>query len=187
MRIEPGLHYSASPDRGDGARMSYLRVEDNPDGIHVFFDDVQQPGPCVPAGCAHFVETDVATLARMSPHTLGLSMDFIDGSGNDVVRVYVDGALKHTGTSWEDYFRYDPAAIADPHTHTVDSLLIRTSGDAAPGTFGNGFRLDNFNLSSGPILVGPPTEKDQCKTGGWKIFTNPTFKNQGQCVSFVNH
>jgi hypothetical protein len=25
---------------------------------------------------------------------------------------------------------------------------------------------------------------DQCKNGGWKTFTNPTFKNQGQCVSF---
>jgi hypothetical protein len=34
-------------------------------------------------------------------------------------------------------------------------------------------------------LVGPPTSKDQCKDGGWKSFNNPTFKNQGQCVSFV--
>jgi hypothetical protein len=33
--------------------------------------------------------------------------------------------------------------------------------------------------------VGPPTSKDQCKNGGWKTFDNPTFKNQGECVSFV--
>ena len=38
-----------------------------------------------------------------------------------------------------------------------------------------------------PAPVGPPTSKDQCKHGGWKTFTNPTFKNQGQCVSFVVH
>ncbi|MEK7602369.1 MAG: hypothetical protein AAB472_02695 [Patescibacteria group bacterium] len=43
-----------------------------------------------------------------------------------------------------------------------------------------------------PIVVVPPpvttpTDKDVCKKGGWKIFTNPTFKNQGQCVSFVEH
>jgi hypothetical protein len=32
----------------------------------------------------------------------------------------------------------------------------------------------------------PPTTKDQCKNGGWANFTNPgTFKNQGDCVSFV--
>jgi glucuronoarabinoxylan endo-1,4-beta-xylanase len=30
-----------------------------------------------------------------------------------------------------------------------------------------------------------PTSKDQCKNGGWKNFTNPAFKNQGDCVSFV--
>lgn len=30
-----------------------------------------------------------------------------------------------------------------------------------------------------------PTDKDQCKEGGWRKFTNPSFKNQGECVSFV--
>jgi YVTN family beta-propeller protein len=32
-----------------------------------------------------------------------------------------------------------------------------------------------------------PTDKDQCKNGGWATFTNPSFSNEGQCVSFVNH
>jgi hypothetical protein len=36
-------------------------------------------------------------------------------------------------------------------------------------------------------LVGPPTSKDQCKHGGWQTFNNPSFKNQGQCVAYVNH
>jgi hypothetical protein len=35
--------------------------------------------------------------------------------------------------------------------------------------------------------VGPPTAKDQCKHGGWKTFNHPSFKNQGQCVSYVAH
>jgi hypothetical protein len=33
-----------------------------------------------------------------------------------------------------------------------------------------------------PVL---PTSKDQCKHGGWRNF--PQFKNQGQCIAFVNH
>ena len=33
--------------------------------------------------------------------------------------------------------------------------------------------------------TAPPTNKDQCKKNGWKSFNNPTFKNQGDCVSFV--
>jgi hypothetical protein len=30
-----------------------------------------------------------------------------------------------------------------------------------------------------------PTSKGQCKNGGWRNF--PGFRNQGNCVSFVNH
>ena len=34
----------------------------------------------------------------------------------------------------------------------------------------------------------PPTNKDQCKDGGWQSFNNPFFNNQGGCVSYVvNH
>ncbi len=35
------------------------------------------------------------------------------------------------------------------------------------------------------VIGGTPTDMNQCKNGGWKTFTNPTFKNQGQCVSSV--
>src|SRR5437868_2067458 len=59
--FQPGMHTSVSPDRGDGSRMSYLRFEDSAIGLNVFFDDVQQPVPCVPTGCANFVETQVGT------------------------------------------------------------------------------------------------------------------------------
>jgi hypothetical protein len=35
--------------------------------------------------------------------------------------------------------------------------------------------------------VGPPTNKDQCKNGGWQTFNTPRkFKNQGDCIQFVN-
>jgi len=46
------------------------------------------------------------------------------------------------------------------------------------------------SLSGIAILVAPPaspTNKAQCKDGGWMTFTNPKFKNQGACVSYVNH
>jgi YVTN family beta-propeller protein len=48
-------------------------------------------------------------------------------------------------------------------------------------------------VGSGPVHVAfavrtqGPTGIDQCKAGGWQTFTNPKFKNQGECVSFVNH
>jgi glucuronoarabinoxylan endo-1,4-beta-xylanase len=30
-----------------------------------------------------------------------------------------------------------------------------------------------------------PTSKDECKQGGWATFNNPSFRNQGDCVSSV--
>lgn len=37
------------------------------------------------------------------------------------------------------------------------------------------------------VVPNTPTSVDQCKHDGWRTFTNPTFKNQGDCVSFVVH
>ena len=35
--------------------------------------------------------------------------------------------------------------------------------------------------------TGPPVNKDQCKDGGWMRFDVPhPFKNQGDCIQFVN-
>lgn len=36
-----------------------------------------------------------------------------------------------------------------------------------------------------PQEPAEPTTKDECKKGGWQDFTDPGFKNQGQCVAFV--
>lgn len=32
-----------------------------------------------------------------------------------------------------------------------------------------------------------PSNKDACKKDGWKTFNAPSFRNQGQCVSWTNH
>lgn len=32
-----------------------------------------------------------------------------------------------------------------------------------------------------------PHSKDDCKHGGWKTYVKPAFRNQGQCVSYVEH
>jgi len=63
---------------------------------------------------------------------------------------------------------------------SVDVLLdVHGSADLTNITF-NG-------VTQVPVVttVGPPTSKNACKHGGWKTFNNPTFKNQGRCVSYV--
>ena len=178
-----GLHTSVSPDDGTGGRMSYLRFEDQGDGVHVFFDDVTDAGPF--PTIANFNETDIATLSRADAHTIRFSIHFKDGPANDVVRIYVDGALKITGTTWEDYYRYDPEQAGNGNVvPTTSKLLFRESGTANPSNLGNGFLVDGVSLSSSSSS-GSPTNKDECKKGGWQTFDDPTFKNQGDCVSFI--
>jgi hypothetical protein len=63
-------------------------------------------------------------------------------------------------------------------TITAVDILIDVEGTA-----------DVSDITVNGVLQVPapsgPTSKDQCKDGGWKTFTNPSFKNQGDCVSFV--
>ncbi len=186
---QPGLSVVASPDRGDGARMSWVQMADTPDGLAVNFFDYQDVAPFGTsanraAGCSgldDFVFTPVAIgLDRTVPHTIKITMQLIDGPRNDVVQVFVDGALVHTGTSWEDYFRYCEATDT---SRTVDSVLFRTGGAPAPATLGKGFVIDNLTVQTGRV----PRSVNECKNNGWEAFTTPrTFKNQGDCIQFVN-
>jgi cytoskeletal protein CcmA (bactofilin family) len=146
---QPGLSVVASPDRGDGARMSWVQMRDTPTGLEVNFFDYQISA-APPTG--DFVFTNVVSgLDRTVPHHIRITMEFVDGPENDIVKVYVDGMLKHTGTSWEDFFRQYQA----PGTRTVDCVLFRTGGipgtHDAPATFGKGFLIDNLRVFSGAV------------------------------------
>jgi hypothetical protein len=47
--------------------------------------------------------------------------------------------------------------------------------------------LTNSDLAFKTYVAQAPANKAECKKGGWKHFVNPRFKNQGQCIAFVNH
>ena len=142
---QPGLSVVASPDRGDGGRMSWIQMTDEADGLAVNFYDVRGRG-----NPANFVESFlVHGLNRAVPHTIALSMDFREGPSNDIVRVYVDGRLRHTGTSWENYFRFDSEAAGTGNmVPIVNRILFRTGGVAAPATSGKGFLIDNLLVAT---------------------------------------
>lgn len=166
---QTGLAVVASPDRGDGARMGWVQMADTSTGLEVRFNDYRDEhvvgsSSNLAQGCAandDFFQTTIASgLARDQVHTVKISLDFLEGPRNDVVRVWVDGALAHVGTSWEDYFRYCEETDT---SRTVDSILFRTAGTAAPATLGNGFLIDNLELSSGPITTS-------VSDGSWTLY-----------------
>jgi hypothetical protein len=145
--LQTGLHVSVSPDSGDGGRMSYVRFEDQADGVHVFFDDVTNPGPVGTE--SHWNETDIATLTRTSAHTITFSMSFKPGPANDWVKVSIDGRTKIIGTTWEDYYRYDAEQGGNNNQiPLISKMLFRVSGTANPANEGNGFLVDGLSLFS---------------------------------------
>lgn len=145
-----GMHMSFSPDRGDGSRMSYLRFEDGTTGLDVFFDDVQ--GTTNPA---NFVETQIATgLNRTVPHTVKMTLQTVSGNSNDIVKIYIDSSLVHTGGSWEDYYRFDSEASAEQSARIVKTVLFRESGTANTADTGYGFLIDNLTLTSETTING---------------------------------
>jgi hypothetical protein len=144
---QPGLSVVASPDRGDPSRMSWVQMVDTPSGLGLNFEDYQE-------SIQDFVVTPIATgLDRTVPHTVKITMQFVDGPSNDVVKVYLDGALIHTGTSWEDYYRDWAGGIPAP----VDSIMFRVAGTAAPANSGNGFLIDNFSSFTAPATAADLT------------------------------
>ena len=83
-----------------------------------------------------------------------------------------------------------------PHPDTLFQNSSYGSEYCDGGTAGTGaFRLDSPTSACWTgyvpavqfVATGPaPASKDQCKNGGWQQFDNPHFKNQGDCIQFVN-
>lgn len=46
--------------------------------------------------------------------------------------------------------------------------------------------IDNSDKHALDPIVGTPDDKEKCKQNGWQTFVNPAFKNQGECISYVN-
>jgi hypothetical protein len=201
---QPGLAVNLSADNGDGARMSQVEMADAADGLRVIFIDYQDrppygseenPANGAGPGGDDFYETIVASgLDRTAKHHVRVEHSFYDGPHNDVVIVNVDeGKFVHHGTSWEDFYRWRQPVIDPSQTKLVRESRVarsimfhtRTTRGTAPNTLRFGFKFDNVDQASGPILVGPPSDKDECKKGGFRTFNNPSFRNEGECVSFV--
>lgn len=188
---QPGLEVVVSPARGDDHRMSWLRMADLPDGLAISAAsraDASNPGA--------FQLVTVATgLDRSLSHSIRLTMDFVDGPANDVVRVFVNGGLRYVGQSWETYYALDPNGAANfgGNPPAVNRLMFRTGsdllrgipGDPAPALLGKGLLFDAVRVRAFSL----PRSADDCKAGGWRLVFDSdgvAFSNQGDCISWAN-
>jgi hypothetical protein len=139
---QPGSNLSVSPDDGTGSRMSYLRFEEHTNGVHVYFIDVTDKGPL--GTVANFNEKDIATLSRGNVHNIAFAITFKTGSSPDQVKIMIDGRLAATGTSWKNYYKFDPEQSSNGNAvPSTSTLLFIERGTAVPSNAGNGYLIDN--------------------------------------------
>lgn len=151
-------------------RQGYVRiVDDGSSNFDLLFFDVEaveSGGNCTATSRFRGTAIDL-NLDPSLWHQLGIEIFFQDGlagdgSGNDIVNVYVDQTLVHTGTTWE-------ACIG---ARSVDRLLFEAGGDTElEDHLGNGLYFDQ-------ILV-----TDLCPNDGRCPPPAPEFESVGECVS----
>jgi hypothetical protein len=143
-QLQDGLGISVSADNGAGARMTYLRMgDDSVNGMNLQFVDF---GGSPEDFVYHWVATN---LDRSVWHRIDMAVYFLEGPGNDIVRISLDGQLLVTGTTWEDYSRSYTLPDGSPGPlPPVNSLLFRAGGTSVPSVLGQGFYIDDVNLES---------------------------------------
>jgi len=118
-----------------------------------------------------------ATVTGCAENPLGFSVTF-SGSGfapNAVISGYDNGVFRGITT-------------ADARGNFVDFTLLVLSLPSEVSfvdTASNSAVVTVMGCGGGGGGGGQPETKDECKKGGYAEFTDPAFKNQGQCVSSV--
>ena len=153
-------------------RQAFVRIVDN--GVSGFDLTYVQTAD----GCT-FPNTLIATdLSYTDWHRLGIEIFFVDGlasgtagqpgaEGNDIVNIYVDGCLVHTGSSWESCIG----------ARVVDQLLFETSNEN-PSFDGNGLYFDN-------VLVTDLCPVGNCNSDGNSISLFPTFATNNVLTDYT--
>jgi hypothetical protein len=182
---QPALEMSISPVfNNQGARMQYIGLWHTTDSgsnnkLLIFTNDVEgvfpanTPTPCFQ--CANFVPWEIKYVDPALPHTIGMTMQFVQPNA-DVVKFYVDGVLSGVSQtsfrSWEYYYPVDTESDPNgtyPYSRAVNDLLFhpgdvdtclnfadyqgscdqRTTGPGHTTTANNGFLFNNITTCAG--------------------------------------
>lgn len=149
------MSINAAP-RQSNVRMSYVGIRDVGTGFNLEFYETLAGGafPASPTIIA-------SNLCYTAWYQLDFYIEFVDGlsggNGNDIMKIYLNGMLIHTGTTWETYYA-SPAWTATPYPIAVDALMFRLSGTAVPGNSGNGFYIDNVSSDNAAVPASSPVQ-----------------------------
>ncbi len=169
--------------------------------------DFELPGPVA--------FTDITELSAEYEITAGdcgtgsprFQLNIADDPGPNNVFVYIGPSPNYTGCGIGPGSTGNLVETAEPRFDVTQLTCVVAPANAFYATYeeaaacigdreveGIQLVVDNGNIEievdpnvAVDVEIGPPTSKDQCKNCGWATFNTPrTFKNQGDCIQFVN-
>ncbi|HEY0173902.1 MAG TPA: thrombospondin type 3 repeat-containing protein, partial [Pyrinomonadaceae bacterium] len=205
------LNANSTPEVCDGAD------NDLNDGVDEGFanNDNDTQADCVDADDDNDGVSDAAEIAAGSdPLNATSTPEVCDGVDNDLNDGVDEGFTNSDGDAQANCVDADDDNDGTPDAQDAFPLNPSESVDTDGDGIGNNADFDDDNdgvldgvdncpLRSNPdqadfdndgvgdtcdTATGAPTDKEQCKDGGWQRFDTPrTFKNQGDCIQFVNN
>jgi hypothetical protein len=131
-----------------------------------------------------------ATLAGMpaGSHIRAFSINVGQTNADDAgLGAYLDNVVVTRVSDGATTYDFDPPdldADDDGHNDDVDNCPSIPNADQANADGdAQGDACDPDDDNDGIPDTEDTNSKDDCKNGGWQSFTNPTFRNQGQCVA----
>ena len=78
-------------------------------------------------------------------------------------------------------------AVALVGSGTILDAMFAVDGGWSQADGEQTVHVDNVVIGEHSFdFTPPPASEEQCKKGAWRMHENPSFKNQGQCVSHFN-
>ncbi|HEX8709686.1 MAG TPA: hypothetical protein VF723_15710 [Pyrinomonadaceae bacterium] len=167
-----------------------------------WWSTVTVPGFCNPNGpasCAGQQFFNLNSFLAVYPDTTIVTTYISGNSRADLYGTQFVGGQNSAGAPWANFDgNVDAFRIVlndgNGTAYNFEAVNPDDDGDGiadtcdADSTAGPDFDHDGVIDGSGcDEEVGPPTAASQCKNGGYKNFNAPhTFKNQGDCIQYVN-
>jgi len=181
--FQKGLQLTVSPDNGEGGRMSWVRLLDQPDGVHV--DASDSPGS--DGGFAYY---DLGKLSHGQPHTIEFRIKVVAGEVNDRVRILIDDQdVGQCFTTWETFYR-EQQNLSEPLN--IDRLQFRSGGAQGPPELAEsgGYLFDNVTVTTGTgsaspgcdVTIDKQADASTVRAGGL-VGYRITAQNRGRAVA----
>lgn len=168
-----GLNYSTYRSAGFGSQVAALNLE------------IDYNGPDVAGGFTTLVFEPVYNTDQEAVAS-GVWQDWDAYDGGQAIwwssRPIPGAPNRDTFVTW------DAILAANPDAVILGGVGVNQgSGNGGLVTAVDALTVNAVTYDFEPAISPVPGDKNQCKNGGWQIFNVPAFKNQGDCVSYVNN